>query len=264
MKVAIIVSTGRTGTQFLAHYFASNYPHVLARHEPRPRYLFRILSNAYVSGVISQEILRAVLHWTRGRLIRALESNIYIESNPYLHGFVEVLDAAWDDPLVVHVVRDPRTYVRSTLNHGNARGLKHFANTWIPYWIPNVERKLELDVRPGLIGRFAGIWRILNDNLRERGERLPHYRLIHFEELFDATYSGLRSLCRELGLKFQDRGAILPPTRRMNVSRGDDISDWRSWPPQWCRELDRICGPSLRSFGYCGEPEWQERVAAAS
>jgi hypothetical protein len=264
MKVAIIVSAGRTGTQFLAHYFASNYPRVVARHEPRPRYLLRVLSNAYNAGRISRETLRAVLHWTRGRSMRALAADIYIESNAYLHGFVEVLDAAWDDPLVVHVVRDPRSYVRSVLNHGNARGLKRFANTWVPYWIPDVERELGLEARPGLVGVFAGQWRILNEVLRERGSRLPHYRLIHFEELFGATHSGLRSLCRELGLEFQDRGAVLPPTRRINVSRGDDIGDWRSWPPQWCRELDRICGPSLRSFGYGGEPEWQERVAAAS
>jgi hypothetical protein len=46
---AFIVSTGRTGTQFLAHYFEQNFAHVTARHEPKPSYLLCMASNAYAA-----------------------------------------------------------------------------------------------------------------------------------------------------------------------------------------------------------------------
>ncbi len=44
-KTALILSSGRTGTQFLAHYLDANYDSVVARHEPPPARLLRFASH---------------------------------------------------------------------------------------------------------------------------------------------------------------------------------------------------------------------------
>ena len=45
-RMIFVLSTGRTGTKFLAEYFNNNYPDITALHEPKPSYLLRLMSNA--------------------------------------------------------------------------------------------------------------------------------------------------------------------------------------------------------------------------
>ena len=60
-KVAIIVSTGRTATKAIAHYFDTCYENVCARHEPFPSHHLRFASNLYLTGRISRSSLRSLL-----------------------------------------------------------------------------------------------------------------------------------------------------------------------------------------------------------
>jgi hypothetical protein len=64
-QIALIVSTGRTATQALAHYLDSCYPQVCALHEPSPSRVLRLVSNRYLSGNIGKE--RAVESFLRKR-----------------------------------------------------------------------------------------------------------------------------------------------------------------------------------------------------
>jgi hypothetical protein len=262
-RVALILSSGRTGTKFLAEYFDANYEGLIARHEPRPSRSLRLASHAHLAGALSQERLLSLLRRKRRRHVDPLRAPLYIESNPLLSGFAGVIHQVWENPIVIHVVRDPREHVRSSLNHGTASGLKGFSNRFIPYWYPDISRILGLADEPSRVGMAAGVWTVMNQRLRTCSQH-PDYHLLHYESVFDRSYSGLRELCGILGLEYRDANAPVAPTQRINASRLQVIGPWREWSARDCRELERICQPLMREYGYGNESEWRAKLAEDS
>ena len=60
-KVVVILSTGRTGTKALAHFFNTSYDNVTALHEPAPSRHLRLLSNrAMARGMTPAGAVRAL------------------------------------------------------------------------------------------------------------------------------------------------------------------------------------------------------------
>jgi len=260
-KTALILSSGRTGTQFLAHYFDTNYDDVVALHEPAPARWLRFASHAHMRGSLSDDRIRALLAWKRRHYDDRIDAKLYIESNPFLSGFADVIGDVWDSPIVIHVVRDPRDQARSSINHGTGSGLKGLANRLIPFWYPDVRRILALDHEPSWLERAAGVWFIVNQLLCDAASRHPGYHRLRYEDLFDESHSGLRSVCAILGLPYRESGIAVAPGERMNQSRLTALPDWREWSRERCVSLDRICMPLMRDLGYGSEPEWRERVA---
>jgi hypothetical protein len=259
-KVALILSSGRTGTRFLAHYFDANYRDVIARHEPPPRALLRMASYARASGRLSTGAMRRLLRGARRR-VAASEAALYLESNPFLSGFIEVVDDVFDEPVILHVVRDPRDYARSSLNHGTSRGARGIANRLVPFWFPDLRGLPEIGPHPDWLERTAGLWTIVNRLLAEAGSRCAHYHLFRYEEMFDATHSGLREMCRVLGLEFRETDLAVTTADRINPGHLDLLPAWTEWPAERCAALQRICSPLMQRYGYGTEPAWLDRVS---
>ena len=259
-RVALILSSGRTGTKFLARYLDANYEGVVARHEPRPSRSLRLASHAHMVGRVSREALVYLLRRKRERTIDPLGAELYVESNPFLSGFVDVIGEVWEDPTIIHIVRDPREHVRSSLNHGTATGLKGLGNRFVPYWYPDVTKILGLEERPRWTGMAAGVWTVMNRRLRGAADRYGNFHTFHYEDVFDESHSGLREICRVLGLDYSGAGAAASPTERINAARLSVIGPWREWPAEDCREIERICQPLMGEYGYGTEPEWRARL----
>ena len=117
----------------LAHQLNRWYGNVCALHEPRPSRSLRIASNRFLCGKLSRQQMARRLAHARQALLGAMTEPIYIESNNSLYGFIDVLDEVFDQPYVLHVVRDPRTYIRSWINFGVYHGLKGLAGRFFPY-----------------------------------------------------------------------------------------------------------------------------------
>lgn len=260
MQIALIVSSGRTGTQFLAHYFQGNFEDVVAVHEPKPRATVRIASNAWAAAAVPRGLPLAVLR-RKARRLESLRCRLYVESNPFLWGAVDLFDEVFGEPAVVHVVRDPRTQVRSSLNHGTSTGLKGLANRWVPFWYPEVRAVPGVGDKAHWLDRAAGLWTLVNERLREAGTRCSNYHLLRYEDLFDESYSGLDQLCEILGLDALGAGAPVDPAVPRNVGVREVLPSWESWSDEECRTLDRICGPLMSAYGYGGEQAWRARVA---
>lgn len=261
----MVLSAGRTGTRFLAHYLNANFASVVARHEPPPSRTLRLASHARLVGALSREALVSLLRRKRARHVDPLGAELYVECNPFLAGCADVLHEVWPELTVVHVVRDPREHVRSSLNHGTATGWKGFANRWLPYWYPDVARILAIEGPLGPVGLAAGVWTVMNREIRRAETHLEpgHYHLFHYEQIFDETHSGLRAICALLGLGEPARDAPVSPSERINAGRHAAIGPWREWTPQQCAELERICRPLMDVYGYGREPAWREKLDAA-
>lgn len=262
---AFILSSGRTGTKFLAEFFDSNYPDVTARHEPAPSYHLRMLSNvsaAKAAGALSTSLLAAALRLSRPGMAR-FQGRLYLESNPFLYGFVEALGEVAPSPTIIHILRDPRTYVSSAINHGGSSGLKAAATAIIPFWFPPVKRVPGVGAHPGPVELFAGEWALVNQFLAERGRDLPGYHRLRFEDIFDENNSGLRQMCDILGLDYPGDAAPVSAQEKINAGRLRLMGAWPTWEQAQCEAVERICGDLMRSCGYGSEPEWRLITASA-
>lgn len=254
-KTIFILSTGRTGTNFFADYF-NKHPSVTAHHEPKPSRILRMWSNARLENRAADEEMVAVFSAKRKRLFKSLNGSIYIESNPFIIGFAPVLKNVFKEPVIIHVVRDPRDYIRSALNHGNAKGVKKLFNKYVPFWYPKTGRILGKDIDGSLMLRTAGYWSIINSWL-DKGSNDKNYHLFKFEDLFSHK-AELKRLAKIIGVEpgFIDKN----PPNATNKSKDRVINTWDSWSKKDCREIQKICGDQMKKYGYGNEKAWKQKT----
>ena len=253
IKPVFILSSGRTGTNFFADHF-NNYDKVLALHEPKPYWQLRLWSHAYYEGKISKKTMRSVLYRLRQKSFAKLESPIYLEANPALTGFADVLHDVYANSSVIHIVRDPRDYIKSSLNQGTSKGLKGLMNRVVPYWYVKYKPEDGSHSDKDMLFRVANYWRVVNENLIKLANSKHPYELYRFEDLFDKSNGGLRKISKSLGLEFKP-----DQVKRVNQSNKKIRSSWSNWTDEEIQKVNEICSPLMQKFGYGNEPQWIER-----
>jgi len=288
-KFVFVVSSGRTGTKAIAQHLSRCYPEVFAVHEPKPSWRLRMGTTRALGGKATREELREMLVKLRRGLVGRVERGIYVESNPYLAGFIEVLGEVFEGASVVHVVRDARTYVRSGVNFGAFAGMKKLAAEWWPDWFPKPEerevRSQKSEVRrgpsprpsPGVPGegerggelkwgemdaieRLAWFWSLVNSHLN-RGEGVygPKYLRVRFEELF--LGDGLGRLTDWMELPRSSAMIEEAKRERVNASTGDQLPEWEKWCGADQHKVMRHCEELMRVYGYLKEEGAERREA---
>jgi hypothetical protein len=244
-----VVSTGRTGTQFLAKTFGTWGAR--SHHEPGPWWL-RHLSNAHASGAIGEA--RAVRHLHKVRDEALAEDGPWFEASCLDHGLVGPLLAAFPDATVVQVVRHPVGYVRSAQDWGAYRFGGRPLNV-LPYrrLAPPQFRPLDVGERVRWVGedqfeRLAWAWAAMNRAMRTQGEGSPRFRTVRFEDLTDADKGPV-----ELGRLADDLGLSVPADElagaveaRVNASRPKG-AQWSA--AQWSR-LVELTADEASHYGY--------------
>ena len=254
-QAVIILSTGRTGTTALAEYFNQGFKDVCAVHEPRPSWRLRIAAHKYMAGRISREEAIRCFVRARQRMIANVQQPIYIESNPFLVGFLDIFEEFFQRPKIVHIVRDPRTMVQSALNFGVHRGLKRWAAEALPYWVIRPEQMEKepvqkwKDMTPLEIR--AWIWGMKNEWLG-RGAEIYHenYRLVRFEDLFRQDATGLRELAKWIGLEEKSGMVDQLLQKKINASRPAGMPSWDQWQEYEREQLSKYCGELMQKYGY--------------
>ena len=254
-QFACILSTGRTGTKAIAHHLDGWEPGVVARHEPALSWLLGVASNMYRCKRIQRRQLAWLLARTRRKRIAAGAARLYVESNPFLCGFIDVLDEVLGEVRVIHIVRHPGTYVTSALDWGSLSGLKGVASNSFPYWVCKPELLEAQPVRSWgemsepeqLAWRWANTNRYLNRAEALLGDR---YLRIRYEELFDPGQRGLDRIVNWLGLAAAAEGPDERVLPTLNASRrGDHLRHW-DWPPELRDRVIDLCGDLMELYGY--------------
>jgi len=266
----IVVSTGRTGTRSLAQFFDASYGEVDARHCTPRSTLINLLANAHLAHCLPAGTTRFAWnlckkqHWHP-----AGNKRVYLDSNNHLYAICRELRQWYPGLRVVHVVRDPRTYVPSHLRWAHQRPKSYLANFILPFWQPN----------PFLVGstsfaewrqmdqfsRFCWIWsfknRWIEDSMRDDRE---DYLCLRFEDLlhYPENLPTLRRLSEFVGLPEpdEDQARNFPASNRSRAGTEDRRAEWSDWPAERCRRLARYCQPLMEQYGYGTEPEWTVRL----
>lgn len=253
-KFIFIVSSGRTGTKAIAQHLSRCYPQVWAGHEPAPSWRLRMGTTRALCGRAGRHELKEMLARLRGPMVGRVEQAIYVESNPYLSGFIDVLGEVFADARVVHVVRDPRTYVRSGVNFGAFRGMKRLASEFWPNWFPKSGNWSQMDA----IERLAWFWSIVNSHLN-RGQEIygERYLRIRYEELFS---DGLEKLTDWMGLERSSALREEANKERVNASHGQ-LPAFEQWSEADQQKVLRHCEPLMYAYGYLKEEGATRRQA---
>jgi hypothetical protein len=256
-RVIAIVSTGRTGTKALATHLSAAYANVLALHEPPPtRFTLRRASNKALCGRISKERLTKVLTRHRRQMLAAMSQSVYVESNPGLSGFLDVLGDVFPRLQILHVVRDPRTYVASAINWGVFSGLKGMLVSLVPYWLPKPQNVRPRPDEPSYakmsgIQRLAWHWKLVNEFL-DRGAALygERYQRVKFEDLFARDGSGFARFANWAGLPPTGDLAAAANAENVNASKPAGSRKFDQWSEEEKNSLLHYCAPLMRAYGY--------------
>lgn len=257
-KVIFIISTGRTGTKYLAELLNSQ-PGITALHEPKPSRILRMWSFAYIDSRVTKAWMKSILYIKRRKIMKNINNPIYIESNPYLIGFTDVLGEVFKDPILIHVVRDPRDFVRSAMNHGNSSGIKLFFNNYVPYWYPNINKFLKIEKKLSMTQKAAGYWCLANERLSSAPLKTSNYYQIRFEDLFSKPEK-MQELSKIVGIKKIEVSSKY--SKPINKSRKSDSQSWSKWSVDEAKFLDKKCGPLMRKLGYGKENSWLLKINA--
>jgi hypothetical protein len=263
----LIISTGRTGTKFLAALLDEIIPDADVFHEAGERSrLINILSNAYLAGLIPQSIPL----WAWKRAISAQlqktksEKSYYIDSNNHLYVPAVCWPALYPNLRIIHIVRDPRTYIRSHLNWSRGRLRSFIANYLTPFWQPNAYMLGEMSyiqwLRLSKYERFSWIWNYKNQFIAQVEDSKTPYLCLRFEDLFESENpdKAFKQLLKFIGVQEHDDviGSIGAP---INTSK-KNIPAWTKWSDELCRSILVLCGSSMNRYGYGVESEWISKV----
>jgi hypothetical protein len=256
VNALFVVSTGRTGTQFLADLFGRLGAR--ASHEPGPKWL-RLVSNAHVAGRLSSERAARLVARVRRAEVEQAGAAPWVEASCLIYGLVDPLLASFPEAHVVQVVRDPRTYVRSAVGWGAYRAggrplnLIPFRRRAPPQFRPRSLRSRVDWAGEGQFERLCWAWAAMNRSMREQGSGSARFSVVRYEDLFDPERSGptLRSLCSLAGFEVDDATLSRLAERRINAGRKtQEVPDWSKWSPDERARLLRDCADEAARYGY--------------
>lgn len=256
MRMFFIHALGRSGTRFLSSLLAHD-SRAVVHHEPyemdhkilQLRHAgFHTVADGMLEGRFEQ------------LLAGAAGAECYCEVNSYLRYEVDWLHRRFD-PLMIHLVRDGRAFVRSAY----VRGLYTAQETDGPI-VPHDEDPYAS--RWAALSRFEKLcwyWTHTNEFLGQRLERLVRFEdvLRDFDllkrdlldpaglELTRRTWSTEIGRPRNTSKQYRLRQALrrwVAPGRV--VPRQEPLEHWSRWGPDRTERFWEICGSTMQRFGY--------------
>lgn len=257
-KYIFILSTGRTGTTYIANYLA-NYKGVYSVHEPKPSWRLRMWSMARLENNIDDNYLYRIFAKLRKRRINEVNEKIYVESNPSLKGFCIGIAKNMSNAYIIHIVRDPRDSVASGVNYGALRLKKRLMISLVPYW--HLHPLKLLNQKKSIPEKIARSWLLTNNHINKSREYTDNYIQIKFEDLFNDA-DKMKEVINFIGIQqeYIEEKSINSIQKSKNASKYNDIKNWMNWSPDFAKQIYAIVGKTMKDCGYGQEKEWLEKI----
>lgn len=261
-KIVFVLSTSRTGTKTLAEGLAGE--DIRSPHQPPFSRILTVASNYYLHGWLPRRALEWLVLRLRGPQIKNADCRYYVQvfSLDYLPA--QIISERYPNVYVVHIVRDPRTFVQSYLNWMHGRFKSWMANKLVLGWHPSGYFTGDMSWsewrQMDEFQRICWHWVYKNTLLESLFEDDERYVWIRFEDLFlTQDLEALKETLAFIDIPYQERfEAMLHESK--NASRKTYFPAWEAWHPTWCARMDELCAPMMESFGYGQEPLWKQKV----
>lgn len=245
--VNFVLSAGRTGTVFLTNLFEQlNDVHVA--HEPFPaRYELMLANMRNDLGVGDSLIRKLFLSTRKRRFAESSQAEKYIEINPLMCPLVDLLKELERPVHVVHMIREPLSWVKSITAFRASRFVRPFYPL-IPFSTPFPSPRPAGWQRLSHIERQLWRWRFCNEQIIAQKSHFSRYALVRYEDLFSdeekTRLESLKRICETLQIPmdsidpsraFGDRKNPSPPRPLVSVEK---------------ETVGHICGELASQLGY--------------
>jgi len=251
-RCIFVLSTGRVGTKTLAA-LAGLSNNIVALHEPTPK-LYG-LSSLYYRGnmeAVNDEIFAEAFLTARRERFRYVLSlgKGYVETSPQVTFLAHAIRIAVPQARFIHVVRDPRNFVRSGMRRGwysnhpmdNTRLKPLSQSKDYKYWKrwENVEK-------------ISWLWKETNTWINRFMQSLPIEQrlLLHSEKIFLNERDEIKKLFDFLNSPVPDEKKIKKIlSKRINAQTTGNFEEVSEWSDELHAKINNIAGESAQQFGY--------------
>ena len=251
-KTVFILSTGRTGTKTLAEGLAGD--DILSPHQPPFSRLLTIASNYYLHGWLSKTFLERLVSRFREPQILQANCRYYIQVFSLDYIPAKLISQKYPNVYIIHIVRDPRTFVPSYLNWMHTRFKSFVANKLIPGWHPSGlftgDVPWQIWIKMNEFERVCWQWNYKNRLLQQLFENNEQYIQVRFEDLLLSSSPDI--LCSALsfvGLPWENRFIQMFENVK-NSSRKTYFPKWSQLSSVQQSQLLNICRPQMIQNGY--------------
>lgn len=261
----IVLSTGRTGTNYLARIFSA-----LERREISHQGRFsRIMNIAGNMGLCPgfESLSKTFLFHMLNRTDSMKSTVDPLLSIPH----ILLMDRFQDTKRskILHIVRDPRDFATSFMNWRRQRLRRLFLHHCVPFWQPNPWCAGDVNFMEYLqmskFEHFCWIWAYKNRMFEKVGlDCRVEYLRIRMEDLMgsqDSAGRSLHGLASFLDVPAQRLAELMMKSPAMNRSTNRSFPRWRSWTRRQAVILEKHCGPLMEKYGYGAEPEWRKLLS---
>jgi len=251
-KIVFILSTSRTGTKTLAEGLVGDG--ILSPHQPPYSRLLTIAANYYLHGWLPMSALEWLVKRFREPQILRVNCRYYIQVYSLDHLPAKIISQKQPNVYIIHIVRDPRTFVPSYLNWMHTRFKSFAANKLVLGWHPSGYFTGEMSWRKWRrmdeFQRVCWHWTYKNTLLEHLFKDNMRYQRIHFEDLFFGDGPEiLQQTLAFMDIPYQDRFTAIFQQEK-NRSKKTYFPKWDAWEADKKQQLWDICGEKMQRYGY--------------
>jgi hypothetical protein len=260
LNTAFIVSSGRTGTKFMADFFAANFNDVTSTHEPAPDF-FAIGTKKFIEKRPPQRTQQSIFN-ARAAVIEIAKTtrcSHYIESNPNLVYILSDIDVVFPESKFVYIVRDPADTVRSMFS-------KSPDNSGVALFYAATDKRRRLTAKDleddpwhsqwHTFNRFQRIcwyWQFANEQAIKFCLDNPRCLTVKYEDIFGSnSVNTLDQITHFLGLQSQQKGTFSKESTRERKNTNPEVllEKIDKWSQEQKRQFNNILGNTRNKLGY--------------
>ncbi len=253
MKIYIL-STGRTGTNFLYNIFHKYYPELHITHQEKYSRIINIISNSAIKEELKYNLLKSIYQNLKKQ--NTPKSTIDPLQSMCIAKILKYKQIYPTKYKIVHLVRDPRTFVTSFMNWKNSSLKKMFLHYTIPFWMPGprFNKKLSLVEKITLnkFKQFCWVWYIKNSFFYDVFHKQINYKIVKIEDLTkgDKKEESFNELFEFLNLDVKNFGYDELSNKKINISSKKSFPKYEEWPDNYTNYLINTSGSLMEKLGY--------------
>ncbi len=235
----LIVSTGRTGTTWLAK-LRSTIPGVAAAHEPIKHEQFA-WAKAFSDVGTARSYAEFRMRYIRAEYLR-LGCSVYVEANGALRRHVQALKQIDPSIYIPHVVRDGRDIVSSIMNRPSIT----VADPFHHFYDDSLCNFLGGEVPPqSKFEKVCWLWRIENEFMAEHCDHT-----VRFEDMMTDYTVFSKAFCEPIGVALSYDRWSRSLRKVENATKVVAFPGWEGWSDEHKKYFLDCCGDAMRKFGY--------------
>ncbi len=240
MNRLFLLSTGRSGTTFLADFFGS-FGQVVSRNEQSPAFKRRGIE---LVSRPTNFYEKQYFKWSR-RLDTVLSgSDWFVETNCRLFGASHLIESVFPEALRFHLIRDGRDVVRSWVNKGRYTRADT-ATRFTPHDVPGDPYRNRWK-QLNSIQRNAWSWSMRNRIIADSNPDDLYY----FEGIFKKPHEEIFRMLETLGLDYKEEDIQEKLQKKIFPTRNDFLPPFPDWRDDWKQQFWEIAGEVMEEFGY--------------